>query len=40
MLIIPPNQQDQLMATITGGPITVCANGAVSLTPLVPGSSG
>ena len=40
VLIIPPNQQDQLMATITGGPITVCANGAVSLTPLVPGSSG
>lgn len=40
VLVIPPNQQNQLMAPITGGPITVCAEGAVSLTPLVAGSNG
>ncbi|MBR7835976.1 DUF4232 domain-containing protein [Actinospica durhamensis] len=38
VLVIPPNEQEQVMGTITGGPVTVCANGAVSLTPLVAGS--
>lgn len=40
VLVIPPNQQNQLMAPITGGPITVCDQGSVSLTPLVAGSNG
>lgn len=39
VLVIPPNEQTQVMATIKGGPITVCASGAVSLTPLVSGSA-
>jgi hypothetical protein len=40
VLVIPPNEQAQAMGTIKNGPITICGNGAVSLSPLVPGSTG
>jgi hypothetical protein len=40
LAVIPPNQKQQIVQTITGGPITVCGNGVLNTDPLVSGSSG
>lgn len=40
LAVIPPNQKQQIVQTITGGPITVCGNGVLDTDPLVLGSSG
>lgn len=40
LAVIPPNQKQQIVQTITGGPVTVCGNGVLDTTPLVPGSTG
>jgi len=38
--VIPPNEQSQIVAPISGGPVTVCASGVFSVPPLVMGSTG
>jgi Protein of unknown function (DUF4232) len=40
LAVIPPNQKQQIVQTINGGPVTVCGNGVLDTTPLVPGSTG
>jgi hypothetical protein len=40
LAVIPPNQKQQIIQTINGGPVTVCGNGVLDTTPLVPGSTG
>jgi hypothetical protein len=38
--VIPPNEENQILAPISGGPITVCASGVFTIPPLVMGSTG
>jgi hypothetical protein len=38
--ITPPNQTTQLVAEISGGPVTVCQNGTLQAYPFVAGSTG
>jgi hypothetical protein len=40
LAVIPPNQKQQIVQTISGGPITVCGNGVLDTKPLVLGSTG
>ena len=40
LAVIPPNQKQQIVQTITGGPVTVCGNGVLDTNPLVLGSAG
>jgi hypothetical protein len=40
LAVIPPNQKQQIVQTITGGPVTVCGNGVLDTNPLVLGSTG
>jgi hypothetical protein len=40
LALIPPNQKQQIVQTITGGPVTVCGNGVLDTNPLVLGSTG
>jgi hypothetical protein len=40
LAVIPPNEQTQLVATISGGPVTVCGDGVVNTGPMVPGTTG
>ncbi|HEX4787963.1 MAG TPA: DUF4232 domain-containing protein [Actinospica sp.] len=40
LAVIPPNEQNQIAATIEGGPVTVCGNGELKTSPLVMGQSG
>ena len=40
LALIPPNEQIQIVQTISGGPITVCGSGVLNTNPLVMGSSG
>ncbi|HET9170306.1 MAG TPA: DUF4232 domain-containing protein [Actinospica sp.] len=40
LAVIPPNQKQQIVATISGGPVTVCGNGVLDTPPLVMGSTG
>ena len=35
LAVIPPNEQTQIVQTITGGPITVCDSGTLNTNPLV-----
>jgi hypothetical protein len=38
--VTPPNQTTQLVAEISGGPVTVCQNGTLQVDPFVSGSTG
>jgi hypothetical protein len=38
LAVIPPNEQTQIVATIEGGPITVCGNGVLNTDPFAAGS--
>jgi len=40
LAVIPPNEQTQILATIDGGPITVCGNGTLDTDPFEAGSGG
>lgn len=40
LAVIPPDEQSQLVATITGGPVTVCGNGVMDTMPFSSGSAG
>jgi Protein of unknown function (DUF4232) len=40
LAVIPPNEQTQIVATITGGPVTVCGGGDLETDPFVMGSGG
>ncbi len=40
MQITPPDETTQLSATITGGPVTVCEHGKLSVLPFVSGGTG
>jgi hypothetical protein len=40
LAVIPPNEQTQIVATITGGPVTVCGGGDLETTPFVMGTGG
>jgi len=40
LAVIPPNEQTQIVQTISGGPITVCGSGVLDTNPFVLGTSG
>ena len=40
LAVIPPNEQNQIAATIQGGPVTVCDSGVLDTSPLVMGETG
>jgi hypothetical protein len=40
LAVIPPNEQTQIVAPISGGPVTVCGNGVLEADPFVMGTGG
>jgi len=40
LAVIPPDEKTQIVAPITGGPVTVCGNGALNTGPLADGTTG
>ena len=40
LAVIPPNEQTQIVAAISGAPITVCGGGALATDPFVMGTGG